>query len=134
MSELIALVDSADLTTNDTVTSKNVLDCLHKHYPDHRWAVECDGFKGVCNIFCGELSMQWGFVLKLSRIYGDTHLNCVKRAGGELLERWRQRRGRMIPEHIEAAPQLVNGFPVFDPTEAKSKVPNVVKFAWQNNH
>lgn len=130
---LIALVDNADVTTNDTVVAKNVLDTLHKHYPGHRWAVECDGQKGVCNIFCGELSMQWGYVLKLSRLFGDTEYTCVVKAGGELLERWRQRRGQMIPDHVEAAPQLANGFPVFDPGSAKSKVPRHFKFAWQKS-
>lgn len=68
---------------------------LNKHYPGHLWAVNVNSTETaqVCNIFDFAISSRYGYVLHLSTIESDPALDCVMRAGGEMLERARMARG-----------------------------------------
>ena len=65
---------------------------LAKHYPGYEWAIGIDEEGGVMNIMSMTVNHQilgtpnWGYVLKLSRVYADPGLACVMRAGGAILE------------------------------------------------
>ena len=66
--------------------AKNVAEHLEKKYPGWLWAVHVmDGVVGVKSM---RLSGNWGFILHEDKI--DNDYKAVTRAGGEILERYRQ--------------------------------------------
>ena len=70
----------------DHTLAKNVAEHLEKKYPGWLWAVHVmDGVVGVKSM---RLSGQWGFILHEDKI--DNDYKAVTRAGGEILERYRQ--------------------------------------------
>lgn len=87
--------DSPDINGNDYVMAKNMADALHKAYPGHLWAVTCNGKTGMADVRNLMLSGNWGFRLRLPLFYSASAFEKdVVKAGGELLERFRVRRGR----------------------------------------
>lgn len=120
-SQLIELTDSPDISTNDYVTARNIAEKLHQHYPGHLWAVTCEGKKGIATIRNLMLSDDRPFVLHLKTIFGDPHLKCVLRAGGHLLEAYKQRRGKLDMDAIDSLPRMANGFPMLDPESLRPK-------------
>lgn len=119
--QLVQLTDNPDISTNDFVTAKNIAETLHRHYPGHLWAVTCEGKKGIATIRNLMFSADWGYILKLKTIFGDPQLRCVVRAGGEMLESYQQRRGRMDHDSVDALPRMNNGFPMLDPASLRPK-------------
>lgn len=86
------LTDAPQVAANELVMAKNMADLLHRHYPGHLWAVNVDG--GMANVRNLALSGQWGFRIKVPLIYSASQFDRkVVMAGGELLERYRVRRG-----------------------------------------
>jgi hypothetical protein len=66
--------------------AKNVAEHLEKKYPGWLWAVHV--MDGVAVVKSMRLSGNWGFVLHEDKI--DNDYKAVTRAGGEILERYRQ--------------------------------------------
>lgn len=127
---MLELTDNPDVNTNDYVMAKNMADRLHKSFPGHLWAVTCDGKTGIATVRNMMLSGNWGFVLHLKELFGDPGMKCVIRAGGEILERYRLHAGRLMAERIDELPMLPTGVPVFDPGSAHSKIPDIVRKAY----
>lgn len=99
------LTDAPQIPANDLVMAKEMADALNTAYPGHLWAVNVDGEQGTASIRNMALSGNWGFLLHLPTIYSASEFKKrVVMGGGELLERYRQRRGRVNPDHIEAHP------------------------------
>ena len=74
----------------DYTLAKNVAEKLEEKYPGWLWAVHVmDGVVGVKSM---RLSGQWGFILHADKI--DNDYRAVVNAGGEILERYRQHRGK----------------------------------------
>lgn len=87
--------DAIGLDANDFVMSKNMAEALHLKYPGHLWAVTCEGSNGIATIRNLYLSGNYGVILKLPAIYSASAFEKdVLRAGGEILERYRLKRGR----------------------------------------
>lgn len=133
------LTDTPALASaNDYITAKNIAETLHKHYPGHVWAVTCEGRTGMATIRNLALSATYGYYIRLVELNGDSHMRIVIKAGGEILERFNQRRGAMNSAHIEALPHAANGFPVFDTAGMKGKVPKfetrkiIVESGWHS--
>ena len=81
-------IERADIRTGlDHTTAKNVAEHLDKKYPGWLWAVHV--MDGVVVVKSMLLSGNWGFVLHEDKIDNDYH--AVTRAGGEILERYRQK-------------------------------------------
>ena len=102
------VVDSPNITANEMVMARTVAEVLLKHYPGHLWAVAIEGGRLIVkNLY---LSGEWGFVLLIPDIYSISSL-CKEAitAGGELLERYRQRRGAMRVEDISNLPTDFSG-------------------------
>ena len=79
-----------DFNVHDHALAKNVAEKLEEKYPGWLWAVHVmDGVVGVKSL---RLSGQWGFILHESKI--DNDYKAVVNAGGEILERYRQHRGK----------------------------------------
>jgi len=101
MNSMSGLVtENPQVSANDLVTAKQMAEALHQHYPGHLWAVTCDGNTGMADVRNLALSGNWGFRLKLRDIYSASEFKKeVMRAGGELLERYRLRRGVLNQDH-----------------------------------
>jgi hypothetical protein len=78
----------------DMGLAKDIAEALTKHYPGHLWAVSVKS--GVAVIKALNISSLWGYVLHLNDIVhdaGSRHKD-VMRAGGEILERAKLKRGQ----------------------------------------
>lgn len=86
--------DTPDIAANDLVMSKDMAEALHAAYPGHLWAVQVQGAQGICTIRNLALSGNWGFVINLTKVYSASDFKRqVLGGGGEMLERYRLRRG-----------------------------------------
>jgi hypothetical protein len=93
------LIDSPNITANEMVMARTVAEALNKHYPGHLWAVAVEDARLIIkNLY---LSGEWGFVIIIPEIYSISSLEKQAiNAGGELLERYKQRRAGMRVEDI----------------------------------
>lgn len=97
------MTDAPQLDANDLIFAKEMAEALHQAYPNHLWAVTCDGVQGVATIRNLALSGLWGYRLLLPKIYSMSQFKAkVLRAGGEILERFGQRRGTANDDHLAA--------------------------------
>lgn len=87
-------------TLTAMVTSRNIAEALHRKYPGYLWAVEPSLDESVYQIRCMSLSGRWGFIVHATK---DTGAKRIQQLGGELLERYRVRRGRINDDEIMAA-------------------------------
>lgn len=89
-------------------------------YPGFTWHIDADKRQGVAKIINLELSSgpgarPWGFILHLNEIATASELcHKVMMAGGEILERYRQHRGAIRVDDVDAAPSDFRGLPVGD--------------------
>lgn len=91
---LETLTDVPDLAANEYFLAKNAAEVLHKHYPGHLWGVSvCESVLDVRNM---ALAGNWGFRLTIPAIYSISDWDKqIMRAGGALLEHYKQRRGQV---------------------------------------
>lgn len=99
--------DGHTYTASDEILAKRAAEMLNKHYPGHLWAVNVNSDEkgGVMVIKNFSVSFRYGYTLHLSKL--DTGLKKVMRAGGEILERAKMRRGYGIGEkasHVDGLP------------------------------
>ena len=87
--------------TYDLAMSKEIAEALNQQYPGHLWAVRVQGEYGVASIHNLMLSGEWGYRLLLDKNYSvsDLRARAIK-AGGEILERFNVKRGRLNDDHI----------------------------------
>ncbi len=86
------IIQGSQFTVNELNLAKRTAELLHKHYPGHLWGVNVEGaFLDVRNFY---LSGNYGFRLSIPATYSSSDLDKrIINAGGEILERYRQRRG-----------------------------------------
>jgi len=95
----LIITDSPDLKINEFNLAKRVAEHLHNHYPGFLWAVDVGG--GLVNIRCMNLSGSMGYTLHEKAIYSASEFEKnVMRAGGEILERYRQARSQINENNI----------------------------------
>lgn len=95
------------MTPTETVLAKRVLATLHQHYPGHVWGVEVDG--AMINVRNKRLVSEYGYRIN-TLLHSDAGLDVeVMRAGGEVLERFRQRRGARNEDTIREQPRDLRG-------------------------
>ena len=75
---------------NDHTLAKNVAETLEKKYPGWFWAVNV--MDGIVTVKSLRLYGNWGFVMHADKI--DNDYKMVVMAGGEILERFKQQRGK----------------------------------------
>lgn len=91
---MIDLTGTPDIAALDLNMAKEMADILHAAYPGHLWAVTCEGEKGIATVRNLALAGNWGFLLKLGSLYTASDFKKqIVMAGGELLERFKLRRG-----------------------------------------
>ena len=104
----ILLTDAPDITANEFLLARNCAELLHRHYPGYLWGVTVT--QGVLDVRCLNLSGQWGFTIKHMEAFSASDLDRkVMLAGGEILERYKQRRGRLDEASILALPTDFTG-------------------------
>jgi len=66
-----------------------ICETLGRHYPGHVFsAFVADEEKiGMVIITMPEVTMDYGYYLKLKDVYADPSMRCIMRAGGEMIER-----------------------------------------------
>ncbi len=98
--------DRPQITANDMVMAKEMADILNTAYPGHLWAVHVDGAgSGFADVRNLAFSGAWGFRVKLKDIYSASQFKKdILRAGGEVLERYRQRRGAFSDSDFQSTP------------------------------
>lgn len=114
MTKLIKVDGEDGISASGMLLVKRTAETLHRHYPGHLWAVNIDEEGGVITVMNLALSGKWGFLLKLKTVQEDPDLKSVMRAGGELLERYRLRRGRYESGSIKELLRDIRGNAIAD--------------------
>lgn len=103
MSDIIT--DNPLGNVHDIGMAKEMADALHTAYPGHIWAVSVDGSIGFADVRNLALSGNWGYRLKLDKIYSASEFKKrVLRGGGEMLERYRMARGKFREDQYSDIP------------------------------
>jgi hypothetical protein len=89
------IIDTETLNfPQDLLLQRDLEVVLHRHYPGHFWHVDVNirqGFINIKNLF---LSGMYGFRIDLRGIFSASEVERdVMIAGGELLERYKMKRG-----------------------------------------
>ena len=91
----------------DTRLAEDVLRKLLHHYPGHPWWVQVPPNQGVVIIKHCMLSGLYGMVIHTKDLNTDPNMRQVVRFGGEILERWGQKRaGLKLDDMIDAQPNF----------------------------
>ncbi len=99
----VQLIAGAGLDSYNLSVAKNAAEILHKHYPGHLWGTHANG--GMLDIRNMYLSGEYGFRLSIPTMYSSSEWDKqVLRAGGEILERYRQRRAHADEAAIHLLP------------------------------
>jgi hypothetical protein len=69
-------------------------------YPGHGWIVEADARNGIAKICNKHMGVNAGYVYKLNDIEFSTFKRDMMRIGGDILERYKLSRGRMIETEV----------------------------------
>lgn len=105
----------AEAHANDYVMAKQASEVLMREYPGWLWGVNVDGRIGMCDVKNFNLSGSHGYRLKLPDIYSASSFEKdVIRAGGEILERYKQPRGRFDAQRWSELTLDTAGIPVGD--------------------
>lgn len=90
--------------TLDFDHAKACAEALTKHYPGYAWAVNVSSETGMVQVRNLTLSGDWGFNIHLARINSDPSLKVVIQAGGEILERYKVKRGKIDQDEVDSLP------------------------------
>lgn len=103
--------------------AKEIGDWLERTYPGYGWGITVDPRGGVIHLRALKLHGEWGYVLKLADVQSDPHRREVRRAAGEILERFRQPLGPYSYEAWRRAPRDVSGMlrPDISDKEARTR-------------
>jgi hypothetical protein len=109
------IIEEERLSANDMLMAKTMGDVLQVAYPGHAWMVHVNGRQGIAVIRNMTLSANWGYLIRLPEMHSASWLDeQAKKAGGEILERFRMARGRFDGEKWAALPVDITGSPVGD--------------------
>lgn len=106
----IELVDESSLIDRiaEFDKAKYVAERLHQTYPGYRWMVNAGG--GVVNVLLGDSLSQWGFTVNYVKNYSSSDFDRkIDMFAGELLERYRLKRGAADQNQIDAAHRDIAG-------------------------
>lgn len=99
----LIVTDAPDLKINEFYVAKRAAEKLVELYPGYLWTANVT--QGILDIRNVSLSGQWGFTIHACKSYSSSDLDRkVMLAGGEILERYRQRRGSIDHNAIAALP------------------------------
>lgn len=108
------LSTQAEIIRADQAISKEVAECLTKHYPDHMWGVHASVEQGMVDILNLDLDGEFGFRIRMAEMINDPSMKMVIRGGGELLERFNITRGAAKENELLDMKQNFDGKNVHD--------------------
>lgn len=105
---ILLLEREASLRPADELLAHQVVDKLCAAYPGWVWSVAFPPGQNIAVIRNMDLMprMPWGYVLHKTDLYSDPSLRSVIRAGGEILERYRQSREMCRVDTIDPVRQI----------------------------
>lgn len=106
--------------SSTVILVKEMADTLERHYRGWLWAVQPDERGGVINVFSLRLSGKWGYRVHTRNAQVDARKWALI-AGGEILERFRQRRAPYDHSRWASAPRHL-GLVDMDITDMEAKV------------
>ena len=80
--------------------AKQIAETLNKHYPGHAWMVDANVMQGIVRIHNLELSQEYGYILHIDKLANDPSMSLTIRAGGEFLERFGLKRGKLDRDEL----------------------------------
>jgi hypothetical protein len=83
---------------------RQVGEALQRLYPFHPWAVSAEIEHGIVKVALTGFQ-QWPWVIHVDTLKGDPGMSIVRRAGGELLERFKMPRAAFSPADWMTATQ-----------------------------
>ena len=102
--------DDANIEAANLELAKIVADCLQGAYMGYAWLVNVDLRNGIVNILCSDVSQQYGCTIPAHKLaHNGEAKKLILRAGGEILERARLRRGRMNESEVANAKRDLRG-------------------------
>lgn len=100
---------------DDFTVAKTVGDTLNAAYPGYLWAVHCSHEQGVIVIKSMMMPPAWGYVIHTGKVFSVSDLEHKAKVGaGEMLERFRLRRGAMDEGEVQARPADARGILIGD--------------------
>ena len=103
---------------------------LQKHYPGRRWFADVNLLGGVAYIACPDISMRYGYSLRISRTWLELEKRVI-RAGGEILERFHLSRNRAQEGDTKYMPRNARG-EALGAAEGELRAPEKPKFILPN--
>ena len=88
-----------EIQANQTI-AKVIAETLDKHYPGHAWMVDANVMQGIVRIHNLELSQEYGYILHTDSLINDPSMSLTIRAGGEFLERFGLKRGKLDRDEL----------------------------------
>ena len=85
--------------------ARQIGELLERHYPGYLWAATVNLFGGMATVQALSLSGNWGCYIPLARIIHDPAMAYVLQCGGEILERYRVRRGAVDVDQVDSLPR-----------------------------
>lgn len=104
--------DDSQTTELEKHVRQTIGDTLAMAYPGYDWFVEIK--PGAAVIKNLTVEGRWGFFLKLNHASASELRRRVILAGGEMLERYRLRRGRLNPTEVAEVPEDCAGRSIGD--------------------
>lgn len=102
----------------DFALSKTIAEAIHSKYPGHLWGVRVRGDQGIATIHNFMLSAEYGYLLKLNNNYSASDLSArAIRGAGEILERFKQVRGKVDDDAIASMPVNIKGMVIGDTSQ-----------------
>jgi hypothetical protein len=97
------------LSAGTEIIVKDIADILTRYYPGFRWAVQPCEVGGLFNLFCLDFHAKWGYRIKYVDIVNDPKRREVRKAGREILRRFRYPTDRYSKALMDAIPRNLKG-------------------------
>lgn len=102
---------------DDYLVAKQIGDALNEAYPGYLWAIHVSHEEGVAVIKSMLMPPQWGWVIHTGKVFSASDLvHKAKSGAGEMLERFRLRRGAMNEDELVSRPTDARGILIGDLT------------------
>tara|TARA_R110000851_G_scaffold331784_1_gene506510 strand:- start:136 stop:573 length:438 start_codon:yes stop_codon:yes gene_type:complete len=107
--EIVQDPKEAEYRIKDYEIAKTIGAELCGIYPGHGWTIEADSRNGIAKICNKHMGFNAGYVYKLHDIEFSTFKRDMMRIGGDILERYKLSRSRMIEDEVRSIARDLRG-------------------------
>lgn len=108
------------ISAGTEIILKEMADFLTRTYPGFHWAIQPDERGGVFNVFCLDFHARYGYVIRYEQIVNDPKRAELKKAGSEILRRFRYPARVYKPELMAEVPRNTRGEAIPDLGDKKN--------------